>query len=282
VRSDEIKFKQEYPSSDREAFIVSGTPKFNIENLSVYHTYCPKPKWVGDLTSANTAQDVKTPEMNRYDGGKLRIYKFPDPGKSYVIGGDTAKGTEHSDYSVLQVLEQDTGDLVATLRGKINPTEFAYDAARLGYFYAGMTRAAFLGVEVNKDGITTNNVLHKDIHYPNLFRRRTVDKTSEETEYKLGFHTNERTRPIILNKLANWINEGEFALNDEKTILECMTFVKDDHGRYEAQEGCHDDCVIALGIAIYIFDYAVKPQKPKTQEENLRESLKAKKSSQNW
>jgi len=145
-----------------------------------------------------------------------------------------------------------------------------------------MTRAAFLGVEVNKDGITTNNVLHKDIHYPNLFRRRTVDKTSEETEYKLGFHTNERTRPIILNKLANWINEGEFALNDEKTILECMTFVKDDHGRYEAQEGCHDDCVIALGIAIYIFDYAVKPQKPKTQEENLRESLKAKKSSQNW
>lgn len=278
----ELTFRQEYPSSDREAFIVSGSPKFNVENLAIYQQYCPKPKWIGDLTSANTSEGVKTPEINKHSGGHLRIYKWPDPKKTYVIGGDTAKGTPNSDFSVLQVLEKETGDLCATLRGKINPTEFAYEAARLGYFYGGASKAALIGIEVNKDGITTNRELHSVIQYPLLFRRRTVDKTSEETEYKLGFHTNDRTRAVILNKLDNWINEGEFALNDETTILECMTFVKDEAGKYEAQEGCHDDCVIALAIAVYIFDYSIPPAQPRTEEEKLREALKTRKSSQKW
>lgn len=278
----EIQFRQEYPSSDREAFIVSGSPKFNVENLAVYQDYCPRPKWVGDLTSENTAEEVKTPGLNKHSGGHLRIYKWPDPDKTYVIGGDTAKGTVNSDFSVLQVLEKGTGDLCATFRGKVNPTDLAYDAARLGYFYGGASKVAFLGVEVNKDGITTNRVLQQDIQYPSLFRRRTVDKTSEETEYKLGFHTNERTRSVILNELADWINRGEFALNDETTILECMTFVMDEDGKYAAQDGCHDDCVIALAIAVYIFDYAVPPQRPKTEEERLREAMKSKKNSEQW
>lgn len=279
---DEMKFRQEFPLSDREAFIASGIPKFNIDNLAIYHDYCPNPKWIGELISENTQKDVKTPALNKYSKGNLRIYKWPDPQKSYVIGGDTAKGTPNSDYSVLQVLEKGTGDLCATLRGKINPTQLAYDAARLGYFYSGAQSAAFIGIEVNMDGITTNRVLQQDIQYPNLFRRRTVDNTSEKTEYKLGFHTNERTRSVILNKLADWINEGEFALNDEQTIMECMTFVRDEQGRYQAQEGCHDDTVIALGIAIYIFDYAKVPERPKTQQEKLREKMKEKKSGLKW
>lgn len=281
---DENKFKQEYPSSDREAFIVSGTPKFNMDNLAVYHDYCPKPKWVGDLISEDTAKDVRFPGLNKHERGNLKIYKWPDPKKTYVIGVDTAKGTVNSDYSVAQVLEQGTGDLCATLRGKINPTTLAYEVARLGHFYAGAStaKAAFVGVEVNKDGITTNRVLQKEIKYPSLFRRRTVDKSTEQGEYKLGFHTNDRTRPVILNKLAEWIVEGEFEFNDETTILECMTFVKDDNGKYQAQEGCYDDTVIALAIATYIFDYVAPPPKPKTQEEELRAKMKEKKSNQNW
>lgn len=278
----ELTFKQEYPSSDREAFIVSGTPKFNVDNLSLYQQYCSKPRWTGDLTSFNTADGVRLPSMNKHEAGLLKIYKWPDPNKSYVIGGDTAKGTKHSDFAVLQVLEKGTGDLCATLRGKIKPVELAYDAARLGYFYGGVTGAAFIGIEVNKDGITTNRELQQEIRYPNLFRRRTVDKTSEETEYKLGFHTNERTRPVILDKLDKWINEGEFALTDETTILECLTFIRGEDGKYQAQDGCYDDCVMALAIAVYIFDYCVEPPKPKTEEEKLKEKLRAKRGSEQW
>jgi hypothetical protein len=272
----ELKFRQEYPASDAEAFIVSGSPKFNVENLAVYQKHAPKPRWIGDLTSPDTAKGVRTPEMNKYERGTLKIYKWPDPKKNYVIGSDTAKGTVNSDWSVGQVLEEGTGDLCATLRGKIKPTELAYALARLGYFYGGASKAALLAVEINKDGITTVTELHKTIKYPNLFRRRTTDQTSEQTEYKLGFHTNDRTRPIILNKLDSWINEGEFSFNDETSIIECMTFVKDENGKYQAQEGCHDDCVIALAVAVYVFDYAPAAPKEKTDHEKLKEKLQSK------
>lgn len=279
---DELKFRQEYPSTDREAFIVSGTPRFNTLNLSIYHDNIPQPKYVGELVSEDTPEAVKTPEIHAFERGRLKIYQWPKIEHSYVIGGDTAKGTEWSDYSCLQVLDKHTGDQVAIWHGKIDPTKLAYLAARLGYFYRGGQKCALIGIEVNKDGITTNKVLHSEIAYPKLYRRRTVDRTTEKNEMKLGFHTNERSRELILNKLARWINEGEFALVDETTIMECMTFVYDENGKCQAQDGTFDDTVISLAIAIHLFDYNVKIEPPKTDIEKLRIGMKQKKLQVNW
>lgn len=283
---DELKFRQEYPATDREAFIVSGTPRFNTLNLSIYHDNKIEPKWVGELMSPDKPEFVRLPELNKDGRGRLRIYQWPNPQHSYVIGGDTAKGTEHSDYSVLQVLDKHTGDQVGVWRGKMDPTRFAYQAARLGYFYRGGQDCAFLGMEVNKDGITTNKVLHTEIQYPKLYRRRTIDRTSEKNELRLGFHTNERSRELILNKLARWIIEGEFMLYDETTIMECMTFVYDENGKAQAQEGCYDDCVLALAIAIHMFDYNVKLPPPKTEEKKWKDAaakeLEKRQNKMNW
>ncbi len=279
---DELKFKQEYPSTDREAFIVSGTPRFNTQNLAVYYDSAPKPKFIGELNSEDKPECVQAPELHKLEKGRLRIYQWPNPAHSYVIGGDTAKGTEWSDNSALQVIDKHTGDQVATWKGKIDPTKLAYLAARLGFFYRGGQDCALIGIEVNKDGITTNKVLQSEIKYPKLYRRRTVDRTTEKNEFKLGFHTNERSRELILNKLARWINEGEFALNDEATIMECMTFTYDENGKAQAQEGSHDDCVMSLAIAIHLFDYNIKVEPPKTDLDKLREQMKAKKQQPAW
>lgn len=279
---DELKFRQEYPSTDREAFIVSGTPRFNMLNLSLYEEHAPAPKFVGELYCESKPAAVRTPEIMKDDKGRLRIYEWPNPQHSYVIGGDTAKGTVNSDYSTLQVLDKHTGDQVATWQGKMDPTKFAYLAAALGYLYAGGQECALLGIEVNKDGITTNRVLRHEIQYPRLFFRKTIDDGSDKHQYKLGFHTNERSREMVLNKLARWIIEGEFALVDVATIMECMTFVYDENGKAQAQEGCYDDLVMALAIAIYLFDYNVKVPEPKTDLEKLRAARKKKSLSPRW
>ena len=40
--------------------------------------------------------------------------------------------------------------------------------------------------------------------------------------------------------------------NDKETLEEMLVFVRNEKGRPEAQEGCHDDLVMALAIAYYI------------------------------
>ena len=41
-------------------------------------------------------------------------------------------------------------------------------------------------------------------------------------------------------------------IHDYDTLGEMLTFVKNEAGRAEAQEGKHDDCVMALAIAHHI------------------------------
>lgn len=276
---DEMKFCQEYPSNDMEAFITSGSPKFDMANLKLYYDNMRPPIFRGNLQSE--ADSISSPVLAKSENGPLRIYELPNPDHAYVIGGDVAKGTQYSDFSSLTVLDKNTGDVVAVWYGKIDPTEFAYMAARLGYFYKGNRRAAFLGVEVNKDGQTTNRVLYREIRYPNLYRRRNLGVKNEKQEQRIGFHTNDRSRPIIINKLARWITEGEMALNDATTISECMTFVIID-GKPQAQEGCHDDSVISLAIAVFLYEYVPEKSKEKTEAENRIKMLQSKRMNPKW
>lgn len=276
---DENKFKQEYPMTDVEAFIVSGTPKFNQANLKVYYDNRRPPIAVGSLVSQDDPKSVMKPTLQEHEKGLLKIWKYPNLRHSYVIGADTAKGTETSDNASAFVIDQHTAEVVAELTGKIDPTRFGWDLARLGYYY----RMAFVIVEVNKDGITTNKTLYEEAKYKRVYKRKQLDNIHEKTQEALGFHTNETTRPIILNNLADWINIGEMGLWSEEAIMECMTFVLNDVGRPEAQEGCHDDRVMALAIAAWGHGYTA-PAKvdQKSEVEKNIQLMQQKKEEPNW
>ena len=51
--------------------------------------------------------------------------------------------------------------------------------------------------------------------------------------------------------LVEVVREHPEWLNDRDTLNEMLTFVRNENGRPEAQEGAHDDCVMSLGIAYY-------------------------------
>ena len=78
----------------------------------------------------------------------LRVYKLPEPGRSYVIGGDPAEGNPTSDESSLHVLDSITGEEVAGLGGKFQPDTFASYIDMVGKWY---NHAAVL-VERNNHG----------------------------------------------------------------------------------------------------------------------------------
>ena len=56
------------------------------------------------------------------------------------------------------------------------------------------------------------------------------------------------------------MRESVELMHDADTLGEMLTFVRSEKGRAEAEEGAHDDCVMALAIAYY-----ARPQQDYTQ-----------------
>lgn len=67
----------------------------------------------------------------------LVIYARPIHGRAYVIGADPAEGNPTSDDSAATVLDAQTGEEVARLRGKFQPSTFASYLAQLSAWYLG-------------------------------------------------------------------------------------------------------------------------------------------------
>lgn len=177
--------------------------------------------------------------------GCVKLYKLPQEGVPYVIGGDTAG--EGSDSFVGQVLDNRTGEQVAVLRGQFDEDVFARQIYCLGKYY----NTALIGLETN---FSTYPVMELErLGYPKQYVRETVDDFTHSVKRSFGFRTDLRTRPIILAELIKATREGVELLNDETTLEEMLTFVRrEDTLRMEAEAGCHDDCVMALAIAQHI------------------------------
>jgi hypothetical protein len=60
---------------------------------------------------------------------------LPQPGRSYVLGADPAEGNPTSDDSALTVLDRDSGEEVASLAGKLQPSTLAAHIDTIGKWY---------------------------------------------------------------------------------------------------------------------------------------------------
>ncbi len=266
--TDKQILKQEYPETAEEAFLVSGSPYFDVEVISKALKQILPPLEIGDIELLG-----KTPNYMARSNGKLKVYEFPDQYSSYTIGGDVAEGIEGGDWSVLYVINNKTLKCVAKFRDRIRPDALVHTAFALGLWY----NQAYIGVEVNKDGLWVNTELFK-LGYPNLYYREAMDDITNRVTSKIGFRTDERTRPYILSELQKMIGKHPNIWTDEDFLKECLTFIRNRVGRPEAMSGKNDDCVFAGAIAYEIrrnapvsFD---KPAEPvRTNEDYVRERL---------
>ena len=239
-------FKQEYPAEPEEAFLTTGRPVFNPEQL----TKC-----------LDTTRDVE--ERLALEGGEwlhnvrgeLTTYRKHDPGEhGYVIGADVAMGVRNGDFSVAQVLDSKKRQ-VATWRGQVHPDYFAEILFELGMFY----NEAFICVENNSHGILTCTRLAKDMAYPAFYQEVQVDKITDRETVKLGFTTTAKTKPLVIDQLRASMREGEIELNDKNTIREMLTYIVTESGAMEAEPSCYDDCVMSLALANHVHEGAWEP-----------------------
>ena len=86
---------------------------------------------------------------------------------------------------------------------------------------------------------------------PNLFVREKEDTYTGGIVKSYGFRTTSLTRPIIISLVADAIRETPEIINDEITLREALTFIRNEKGRAEAMEGKHDDSIMSYGITLY-------------------------------
>lgn len=177
------------------------------------------------------------------DTGAISVYREPEQGGIYVVGGDTAG--EGSDFFVGQVIDCVTGEQVCTLRGKMDEDLYARQMYCLGKWY----HTALLSIEANFSSYPIRAL--ERLRYKNMFVRQTEDSFTHRIRQSYGFKTTSITRPVILAGLVEIVREHPEWVNDKETLGEMLTFVRNEQGRPEAQSGAHDDCVMALAIAYY-------------------------------
>ena len=91
------------------------------------------------------------------------------------------------------------------------------------------------------------------LRYPKQYIRESIDDYTHKIKQSFGFLTNTKTRPVILAELIKAVRDDITIVNDETTLQEMLTFVRNPETlKPEAELGAHDDCVLSLAIAHYI------------------------------
>lgn len=241
--SNPEKFYQEYPLTDSEAFLASGNPRFNVNKLIDME----KEAYEGQHIELTEKLDVFIPKV--LQNAPLKVWEQPQE-KEYVIGADVAEGVG-GDFSVATIIAKDSHKTVARWRGDVQPYEFGEILDQLGRWYNN----ALIGVEINNHGLTTVQRL-RDIGYDHLYRQeRGKDERYEEYTSKLGWRTDIKTKPLMIDSLAEAIAKGQIIDYDRVFINECMTYVTDERGKTGAQDGCYDDTVMSTAIAYQLFEW---------------------------
>ena len=239
IRELRSVFGQEYPEDDVTCFLASGRCVFDVSSLTAMQrriaTESP-PAEIASLTSKKGTVSIAP--------ARLLMWQSPVPKRSYLIGADVGGGGAYGDASAAVVLDYETGEQVAGLHGRVAPERFAHLLDALGRYY----NDAELAVERNNHGHSTWNTLFHTCGYSNLYRH--ADYNNPQGHHgQLGWPTDARTKPLMIDTLAAAIAEGAIGIHCSEIVDECFTYTVTDSGGTEAQAGHHDDWVVALAIA---------------------------------
>jgi hypothetical protein len=251
---DSAIFPQEYPINAVEAFISTGRKFFDTNKLQLLYNCRLEPNRVGEMISDKynrTFKFVSNPT------GILRLWELPKGDALYAIGADVAGGSDYeqpedshdtSAYSACVVKDRKTWETVAVVNCKLTPDAWADYLNMLGTFYNN----AIIGVEDNNMGIATINHLLRICNYPNLYRRTILDEATRKSTKKVGWHTDIKSKPVMMNDLNLAIKEETTKINDETTIRQMLSYIIDKHNKLKPQAGSFADLVIAEAIAVQI------------------------------
>lgn len=253
---DKDLIKQEYPCSPQEAFLLSGKTVFDTEKLLARLQQIKKPIKQGYFIYDYDGLKITNIKWVSDRNGPIKIYGVPNVPEftKYCIGGDTAG--DGSDNYTAHVLDAKTGIEVAALEHKYDADQYARQMYCLGKYYGD----ALIGIEANFDSYPIMEL--QRLGYTNQYVRTKVDEYTGKTEKRYGFRTTTLTRPTIISRLIQIVREDVECINDENTLKELLTIIRNEKGKIEAPEGKHDDHMMGLAIAHHVREQVVFVTEP--------------------
>lgn len=207
---------QEYPATETEALQPRSLDK---RILSAWIEQC--------YVEVEPLQDPAAPAIPG-----LTLYRKPVQGRAYVIGLDPAEGNPTSDDSAMTVLDVLSGEEVAVLVGKFQPSVFAGYADVIGRYY----NDAALMVERNNHG---HAVLLWLEAYSELRRLKGPDD-------KPGWLSNALGKTLLYNEMADCFRDKATTLHSFETYTQLASI---EGATLRAPEGFHDDRADSYALA---------------------------------
>jgi phage terminase large subunit len=178
------------------------------------------------------------------ENGYITIYDDVKERVPYVIGGDTSG--DGSDFFTASVLNNTNGKQVAVFHNQLDEDLYTEQMYCMGKYF----NYALIGIEAN---FSTYPIKSLDrLGYRNQYIRESIDTYTGAVQKKYGFRTDRASRPVIIANLVKVVRESPELIHDIPTLDEMLTFVRNEKGKAEAQEGKHDDLIIALAVAHHI------------------------------
>jgi hypothetical protein len=207
---------QEYAEDAVSCFRASGECVFDLDAIETALVDCGEP-------------------VETRDSGRMVTWLPPQAGKQYVLGVDPAGGGSEGDYACVQVIERSTAMQCAELQGHFPPRELAMKTMELGCSY----NQGLLVVERNNHGYGVLAHLQA-AGAANVFRDGGQD----------GWLTSAASRPAMVENLAAVLVTEPKLFKSRRLLNECRTFVRHPDGNSGAAGGSHDDCVMAMAVAL--------------------------------
>lgn len=236
------KLRQEYPTTDEEAFRGNDEAIFSQETLDQYDT------------------------ASYHERGSWKYYKMPDPTHRYSIGCDPAEGVGKDPHAIAVLdISVDPIEVVATyLNKEISPTELAYELVTVARLY----NSAMVAVERNNSGHGTLGQLQQIYDHFRIYQEKTHGKsTTPQRTRRFGWLTHPSTKYKLVYDFKEAADDFKVELNDADLLEELRFFTKEvivsRMGRateiisQKRQNGSHADLAIATFIAFAVRDEAI-------------------------
>jgi hypothetical protein len=206
---------------------------------------------------------VQDPISKQGFDGNLWVWEYPVHGKSYVVCADVARG-DGEDYSAFHVIDVETSMQVAEYKGKVETKQFGNMLVSIATEYNDallIPENSSIGwnaiQQIIDRGYRNLFYMSKDLQYVDVEHQVSGRYARDERNMVPGFTTSQRTRPLIIARLKEYMLDNSFTIRSSRTMAELDTFIWK-NGRPEALQGYNDDLIMALCIGLWVRDTALR------------------------